>query len=97
MWLGRVGLGAKATGGGGFGSAFVRYFSRKRADNLRKINPKVSPQEASSIARHLYDLLKQNGPLTVSNAWLQAQVLLLPLPQKLKYPNLALNNQYHTH
>ncbi|XP_059442069.1 uncharacterized protein LOC132174427 [Corylus avellana] len=52
---------------------FVRHFSRKRAENLRKINPKMTPQEASSIAQDLYHVIKQCGPLTVSNAWIHAQ------------------------
>ncbi|XP_062145984.1 uncharacterized protein LOC133853976 [Alnus glutinosa] len=52
---------------------FVRHFSRKRAENLRKINPKVTPQEASSIAQDLYHVIKQRGPLTVSNTWIHAQ------------------------
>ncbi|PON93039.1 tumor necrosis factor receptor family protein [Trema orientale] len=79
LWLGRrigVGAGAGAGAGGansGGATALVRYFSRKRAENLRKINPRVTPQEASSIARNLYDVLKQHGPLTVSNAWLHAK------------------------
>ncbi|PON40669.1 tumor necrosis factor receptor family protein [Parasponia andersonii] len=79
LWLGRrigagAGAGAGAGGANGGGAiALVRYFSRKRAENLRKINPRVSPQEASSIARNLYDVLKQHGPLTVSNAWLHAK------------------------
>jgi hypothetical protein len=55
---------------------FVRHFSRKRAENLRKINPKVTPQEASSIAQDLYHVIKQRGPLTVSNTWIHAQVPL---------------------
>ncbi|XP_059434907.1 uncharacterized protein LOC132167887 [Corylus avellana] len=52
---------------------FVRHFSRTRAENLRKINPKVTPQEASSIAQDLYHVIKQRGPLTVSNTWIHAQ------------------------
>ncbi|KAB1213124.1 hypothetical protein CJ030_MR5G015888 [Morella rubra] len=62
--------------GGGMISArtFVRHFSRQRAENLRKINPKVTTQEASSIAQQVYHVIKQNGPLTVSNAWVQAQI-----------------------
>ncbi|XP_060667412.1 uncharacterized protein LOC132799477 [Ziziphus jujuba] len=72
MW----GIGAsRGVGGSSIGcvSSFVRYFSRKRAENLRKINPKVPPQEASSIARSLYDIVKQHGPLSVSNAWIHAK------------------------
>ncbi|GAB2293545.1 hypothetical protein Dimus_027752 [Dionaea muscipula] len=51
----------------------VRHFSRSRAENLRKINPKVPPQEIKTIAQSLYDLIRQRGPLTVSNTWIQAK------------------------
>ncbi|CAM8985597.1 unnamed protein product [Rhodiola kirilowii] len=68
MWL---------TGGGGGGGrilgTFVRYFSRQRAVNVRKINPKLPPQEASAVAQNLYQVIKERGPLTVSGTWSQAQ------------------------
>ncbi|PIN18693.1 hypothetical protein CDL12_08634 [Handroanthus impetiginosus] len=54
----------------------MRYFSsssRKRAPNLRKINPKVSFQEAASIAEGLYGVIKSHGPLTIGNAWNHAK------------------------
>ncbi|PIA34982.1 hypothetical protein AQUCO_03700321v1 [Aquilegia coerulea] len=59
-------------GGGGVGRMMmmmVRHFSKKRAENVRKINPKVTPQEASSIAQNIYQVINQNGPLTVSSTW----------------------------
>ncbi|CAL5321237.1 unnamed protein product [Camellia sinensis] len=59
--------------GGGAKTAFVRYFCRKCAPNVRKINPKVPPQEAASIAQGLYQVIKQHGPLTVSNTWNHAK------------------------
>ncbi|RAL53475.1 unnamed protein product [Cuscuta campestris] len=64
--------------GGGNGGAMrtvVRYMSdsRKRAPNLRKINPKVPQQEAASIAEDLYNVIKQHGPLSVSNTWNHAK------------------------
>ncbi|KAM3396491.1 hypothetical protein P3S68_000003 [Capsicum galapagoense] len=56
-------------GGNGVASVFVRHFSRKRAPNLRKINPKVPPQEAATIAESLYHVIHQHGPLTLPNTW----------------------------
>ncbi|KAK2981967.1 hypothetical protein RJ640_019187 [Escallonia rubra] len=64
MWLG---------GGNGVAKTLVRHFSRKCAPNLRKINPKVPPQEAASIAQGLYHLIKHTGPLSVSNTWNHAK------------------------
>ncbi|XP_068635775.1 uncharacterized protein [Aristolochia californica] len=50
-------------------ATFVRFFSKKRSPNLRKINPKVPPQEAMGIAKGLYGIIKDHGPITVSNTW----------------------------
>lgn len=69
MWLGG--------GGNNIGlikNSIVRYFSRKRAENVRKINPKVSFPEAASISQSLYQIIKQHGPLTVGNTWNHAKV-----------------------
>ncbi|KAK6911706.1 hypothetical protein RJ641_023799 [Dillenia turbinata] len=52
---------------------FVKYFSRSCAVNLRKINPKVPPQEASSMAQSLYQIIKVKGPLSVSDTWNHAK------------------------
>lgn len=65
--------GAISSSGGGGGGAtllqLVRHFSKKRAENVRKINPRVAPQEAKSIAQDIYGVIKAYGPLTVSNTW----------------------------
>lgn len=60
-------------GGGEALKTWVRYMSRKRAENLRKINPKVPYPEATSIAQSLFNLFKERGPLTTSAAWTGAQ------------------------
>ncbi|KAF8111368.1 hypothetical protein N665_0076s0341 [Sinapis alba] len=57
----------------GSNSLLVRYMSRERAVNVRKINPKVSIQEAHIISNSLYDVFKKHGPLSVPNTWLRAQ------------------------
>uniref|UniRef100_A0A0D3D0H7 Uncharacterized protein n=3 Tax=Brassica TaxID=3705 RepID=A0A0D3D0H7_BRAOL len=54
-------------------SLLVRYMSRERAVNVRKINPKVSIQEAHIISSSLYEVFKKHGPLSVPNTWLRAQ------------------------
>ncbi|KMT00877.1 hypothetical protein BVRB_9g221500 [Beta vulgaris subsp. vulgaris] len=60
-------------GGGTMMMNWVRYMSRKRAENLRKINPKVPYSEATSIAQNLYNLIQHRGPLTIGNAWTNIQ------------------------
>ncbi|KAL0409267.1 UNVERIFIED_CONTAM: hypothetical protein Sradi_1861100 [Sesamum radiatum] len=65
-------------------SMMMRYFSsssRKRAPNLRKINPRVPFQEAAAIAEGLYGVVKSHGPLSIGNAWNLAKMhsfLFLP-------------------
>ncbi|KAG8382527.1 hypothetical protein BUALT_Bualt05G0086700 [Buddleja alternifolia] len=57
-------------------TTMMRYFSsssRKRAPNLRKINPRVPFEEAAYLAEGLYGIIKTNGPLTISNAWNHAK------------------------
>ncbi|KAJ0255748.1 hypothetical protein HA466_0088060 [Hirschfeldia incana] len=56
-----------------YNSLLVRHMSRERAVNVRKINPKVSIQEAHTISSSLYDVFKKHGPLSVPNTWLRAQ------------------------
>ncbi|CAF2061229.1 hypothetical protein HID58_072106 [Brassica napus] len=56
-----------------YNSLLVRYMSRERAVNVRKINPKVSIQKAHIISTSLYDVFKKHGPLSVPNTWLRAQ------------------------
>lgn len=76
MWF-RGGLGGGGGGGGGIGSIvknqIVRHFSRARAVDVKRINPKVPFSEAASIAQSLYQVIKEHGPLTVSNTWNQAK------------------------
>ena len=77
MWLAGVAKNNIKGGNGSVGNLLVRYMSRTRAVNVRKINPKVPIPEAHSIASSLYDVIKQHGPLTVPNTWIHAQVLFL--------------------
>lgn len=69
-----LGGGRAAGSAAGIANTFVRYFSRKRAENVRKINPKVPREEAYSIAQTLYGIIKEKGPLTISNTWNHAKV-----------------------
>ncbi|CAL1386645.1 unnamed protein product [Linum trigynum] len=65
----RWGLTGGGSAGGLIKNALVRYFSKERAVNVRKINPKVPFPEAFAISESLYNIIKQNGPLTVPNTW----------------------------
>ncbi|XP_072957274.1 uncharacterized protein [Typha angustifolia] len=68
------GLGSNGGGGGAATAAgrmlmLVRSFSRKRSPDLRRINPKVPKEEATTIAKGLHQIFKDHGPLSVSNTW----------------------------
>ncbi|KAL2936757.1 Proteasome activator complex subunit 4A [Bienertia sinuspersici] len=68
--------GVKAEIGGERGAMmmqWVRYMSKKRAENLKKINPKVPYSEATSIAQNLFNLIQHRGPVTIGSAWTNAQ------------------------
>ncbi|XVF51145.1 hypothetical protein PTKIN_Ptkin04bG0161100 [Pterospermum kingtungense] len=73
MWLSGVAKNSIKGGNGGVGNLLVRYMSRSRAVNVRKINPKIPIPEAKSIATSLYGVIKQQGPLTIPNTWIHAQ------------------------
>ncbi|KAL5210203.1 hypothetical protein ABZP36_005826 [Zizania latifolia] len=67
-------------GGGGGGGAggmawevLKRHFSRKRAVDVRRINPKVPKEEAVAISGRLLQILADHGPLTVGNTWNHAK------------------------
>ncbi|KAK9145934.1 hypothetical protein Sjap_005837 [Stephania japonica] len=63
-------------GGGAIRLMVARHFSRARAENLRKINPRVPPQEAKTIAQSVYQLIKDKGVVSISNAWNHVQGFL---------------------
>ncbi|XP_022733912.1 uncharacterized protein LOC111287550 [Durio zibethinus] len=73
MWLTGMVKNSIKGGNGGVGNLLVRYMSRSRAVNVRKMNPKVPIPEANCIASSLYDLIKQHGPLTIPNTWIHAK------------------------
>lgn len=54
--------------------SLIRHFSRERAENVKRVNPKVPFPEAISISQSLYQIIKQHGPLSVSNTWIHAKV-----------------------
>ncbi|CAD5171672.1 unnamed protein product [Musa acuminata subsp. malaccensis] len=58
------------------GRALVRCFSRKHRSDTRRINPKVPREEATAISHSLYQIVKDHGPLSVSNTWNHAKHFL---------------------
>ncbi|ONK71649.1 uncharacterized protein A4U43_C04F10900 [Asparagus officinalis] len=69
----RVGGGGAAGAAAAAGMKLVRYFSRKCAPDLKRINPKVPREEAKAISQGLFQIIKERGPLSVSNTWNHAK------------------------
>ncbi|KAF0906197.1 hypothetical protein E2562_009214 [Oryza meyeriana var. granulata] len=68
------GGGAGGSGAGGMAwEVLKRHFSRKRAVDVRRINPKVPKEEAVAISGRLLQILTDHGPLTVGNTWNHAK------------------------
>ncbi|KAJ4773405.1 thiamine-phosphate synthase [Rhynchospora pubera] len=65
----RAANGGGGASAGGWMATAVRHFSRKRAEDVRRINPKVPKEEAVEISKGLLQILKDHGPLTVSDTW----------------------------
>ncbi|XP_078153410.1 uncharacterized protein LOC144548578 [Carex rostrata] len=54
---------------GGWMANAVRHFSRKKAEDVRRINPKVPKEEAVEISKGLLQIVNDHGPLTVADTW----------------------------
>ncbi|KAJ9145648.1 hypothetical protein P3X46_028008 [Hevea brasiliensis] len=55
-----------------FGSA-VRYFSTKPKPKMKPIELKTPPEQTQTITRAIFDIVKEHGPLTVSETWERIQ------------------------
>ncbi|CAA7392006.1 unnamed protein product [Spirodela intermedia] len=73
MLAGGTGAAGRGLGGAAAMLNLVRQFSRKCQRNLKKIDPKVPREEAVTISGELYRIIKEHGPLTVSNTWNHAK------------------------
>jgi hypothetical protein len=84
-------------GGGGAGAGSMawevlrRHFSRKRAVDIRRINPKVPKEEAVAISGRLLQILADHGPLTVGNTWNHAKV---PYSRTCSFMASSCGNKY---
>ncbi|XP_039009354.1 uncharacterized protein LOC120137731 isoform X2 [Hibiscus syriacus] len=51
-----------------FGS-MIRYFSTKPKPKMKPIELTTPPEQTQTITRVTFDILKEHGPLTVSDTW----------------------------
>ncbi|CAN6451436.1 unnamed protein product [Victoria cruziana] len=47
----------------------VRFFANKGKPKLKPIELKTPPEQTQTITRAIFDILKEHGPLTVSDTW----------------------------
>ncbi|CDP15676.1 unnamed protein product [Coffea canephora] len=47
----------------------VRYFSKKPKPKMKPIELKTPPEQTQTITGAIFDIIKEHGPLTVSDTW----------------------------
>ncbi|XP_065865398.1 uncharacterized protein [Euphorbia lathyris] len=53
--------------------AACRYFSTKPKPKMKPIELKSPPEQTQTITRAIFDIVKEHGPLTVSETWEKLQ------------------------
>ncbi|GLJ23946.1 hypothetical protein SUGI_0455200 [Cryptomeria japonica] len=51
----------------------VRLVGKKPKPKLKPINPKIPPEQALSVSRSIFNVVKEHGPLNIANAWDRVQ------------------------
>ncbi|KAH9307444.1 hypothetical protein KI387_035355 [Taxus chinensis] len=51
----------------------VRLVGKKPKPKLKPVNPKIPPEQAVSVSRSIFDIVKQHGPLNIAAAWDRVQ------------------------
>lgn len=60
-----------------FGTA-IRLIGRKPKPKMKPIELKTPPEQTQTITRAIFDIVKEHGPLTISETWDHVQVIRLP-------------------
>ncbi|KAJ8775144.1 hypothetical protein K2173_020148 [Erythroxylum novogranatense] len=51
----------------------VRYFSTKPKPKMKPIELRTAPEQSQTMARVIFDVVKEHGPLTISETWEKVQ------------------------
>ncbi|PKI51069.1 uncharacterized protein LOC116211095 [Punica granatum] len=51
-----------------FGTA-IRMFAKKPKPKMKPIELRTPPEQTQTITRVIFDILKEHGPLTISDTW----------------------------
>ncbi|CAL1403924.1 unnamed protein product [Linum trigynum] len=52
---------------------FIRWFATKPKPKMKPIELKDPPEQTQTITRAIFDVVKEHGPLTVSETWEKIQ------------------------
>lgn len=70
-----------------FGTA-IRNLAKKPKPKMGPTVLKTPPEQRQTITRVLFDIVKEHGPITVSNTWERVKVATTqPFPSILQYMN----------
>jgi hypothetical protein len=58
-----------------FGTA-VRNVAKKLKPKMGAVTLKTPPEQRQTITRTLFDIVKEHGPITVSNTWERVKVII---------------------
>lgn len=61
-----------------FGTA-IRMMAKKPKPKMKPIELKTPPEQTQTITRVVFDILKEHGPLTISDTWDRVKVCFLSL------------------
>uniref|UniRef100_A0A2P2Q684 Uncharacterized protein MANES_02G222800 n=1 Tax=Rhizophora mucronata TaxID=61149 RepID=A0A2P2Q684_RHIMU len=53
--------------------AVIRRFSTKPKPKMKPIELKTPPEQTQGITRAIFDVVKEHGPLTISETWVRVQ------------------------
>ncbi|KAK9214785.1 hypothetical protein WN944_006784 [Citrus x changshan-huyou] len=53
---------------------FVRFLSTKPKPKMKPIELKTPPEQIQTITRVIFDIVKEDGPLTVADSWERVKV-----------------------
>ncbi|KAL6518460.1 hypothetical protein OROGR_018962 [Orobanche gracilis] len=52
----------------------IRHMARKPKPKMKPIELKTPPEQTQTITRVIFDILKENGPLTIADTWEQVKM-----------------------
>ena len=61
----------------------ARWAAKKGKPKMAPIELTTPPEQTQSITRAIFDVVREHGPLTISDVWEQVKVSAIPLATRL--------------